>query len=739
MGEIDNPTKTYAIRGIPLPPDVVTKTKTIPYAPGTPSRLDISKFFPPENDFLGRQWTLLVLALERFKAMKVDERLSYFQVAGIHAYPLQSWDGAPPPHPDPTRHVPDGADPYGGYCNHNTVAFPTWHRPYMLLFEQLIWEHMKVIIKEWKLEGTQLADWEKAAEQWRLPYWDWARKQTYSDKYSLPYVLTVDRVAIYPPNGDTLVVDNPFWGFENPQKHDDGKPRKFNDMPKTPVDMTKWNINNTSSNPVSKLLPESRTWGECSGVSRYGIFTDDNGKTYRGLEGVNNFSEANVIFGNFEDHWYNPYSSKKVPDRKERFKFNPPGTLADAVNRLFSPQYSDTWGTFASTKWFAESAQDISTGYMSLEYIHNNVHNLCGGSQANKAGLGHMSDVPVAAFDPVFWLHHCNIDRLLSMWQSLNWNSWWNIPEPPNDNDNVPDVKPDAPLQPFHTSETTTPDQGFYTSNDARDWTKLRYSYDDLVPKPEAVEPNGTLNEARYKTDLAAHIRTLYPSTIEYYQKLYEDRAIENKEFFGPNNTEAMSWNDYIINVIYDRYALNGTSYVIEFWLGGADNDPNSTFSFKENFIGQVYSFGGLVPASEENPSGCANCGSQKAKKVLSRAQVPLTIPIISQALDGKYEHLNTTRGRDVVPYLEKHLHWRFVQTGGEVKPASDFPNTTISVWRGTGKPQEGTSRDGQPLPPVYAQYKPQYSPTEHKEGGLSESDELLGRAHAPEFNFRGF
>ena len=26
-------------------------------------------------------------------------------------------------------------------------------------------------------------------------------------------------------------------------------------------------------------------------------------------------------------------------------------------------------------------------------------------------GLGHMSDVPVAAFDPIFWLHHRLVDQ----------------------------------------------------------------------------------------------------------------------------------------------------------------------------------------------------------------------------------------------------------------------------------------------------------------------------------------
>lgn len=35
----------------------------------------------------------------------------------------------------------------------------------------------------------------------------------------------------------------------------------------------------------------------------------------------------------------------------------------------------------------------------SLEDLHNTYHDICGGS-------GHMGRVPVAAFDPIFWLHH---------------------------------------------------------------------------------------------------------------------------------------------------------------------------------------------------------------------------------------------------------------------------------------------------------------------------------------------
>lgn len=47
---------------------------------------------------------------------------------GIHCYPLVGWDGVKGP--DPVS-----SDPFPGFCAHNRVTFPTWHRPYMLLYE----------------------------------------------------------------------------------------------------------------------------------------------------------------------------------------------------------------------------------------------------------------------------------------------------------------------------------------------------------------------------------------------------------------------------------------------------------------------------------------------------------------------------------------------------------------------------------------------------------------------------
>jgi Common central domain of tyrosinase/Polyphenol oxidase middle domain/Protein of unknown function (DUF_B2219) len=55
----------------------------------------------------------------------------------------------------------------------------------------------------------------------------------------------------------------------------------------------------------------------------------------------------------------------------------------------------------------------FSNGHGALELQpHNGIHGLVGGS-------GWMSDPNMAARDPIFWLHHCNIDRLWESWLKL--------------------------------------------------------------------------------------------------------------------------------------------------------------------------------------------------------------------------------------------------------------------------------------------------------------------------------
>jgi hypothetical protein len=48
--------------------------------------------------------------------------------------------------------------------------------------------------------------------------------------------------------------------------------------------------------------------------------------------------------------------------------------------------------------------------YVALETPHNSIHDVIGGEGGN------MSDISISAFDPIFWLHHCNMDRFFYQW-----------------------------------------------------------------------------------------------------------------------------------------------------------------------------------------------------------------------------------------------------------------------------------------------------------------------------------
>jgi tyrosinase len=74
---------------------------------------------------------------------------------------------------------------------------------------------------------------------------------------------------------------------------------------------------------------------------------------------------------------------------------------------LFEP---DPWGQFSNHSW--NSIPGDQGTLTSLEGIHDMVH-------VDVGGAGHMGNVPVAAFDPIFWLHHCQVDRLFCLWQAV--------------------------------------------------------------------------------------------------------------------------------------------------------------------------------------------------------------------------------------------------------------------------------------------------------------------------------
>ena len=69
-------------------------------------------------------------------ADKQDQLLSHFQIGGIHGLPYVSWDGSG----GNDGSNPDDPNQWRGYCTHGMVTFPTWHRPYVALYEVRVFE-----------------------------------------------------------------------------------------------------------------------------------------------------------------------------------------------------------------------------------------------------------------------------------------------------------------------------------------------------------------------------------------------------------------------------------------------------------------------------------------------------------------------------------------------------------------------------------------------------------------------
>lgn len=79
------------------------------------------------------------------------------------------------------------------------------------------------------------------------------------------------------------------------------------------------------------------------------------------------------------------------------------GSAAELVYRLLTyPMDYAHFATLARDETMASAGTSTSkvTNDINIEFIHNNIHYWVGG------GGGHMSQIPVATFDPTFWLHH---------------------------------------------------------------------------------------------------------------------------------------------------------------------------------------------------------------------------------------------------------------------------------------------------------------------------------------------
>ncbi|KAH7118957.1 hypothetical protein B0J11DRAFT_552225 [Dendryphion nanum] len=493
------------------------------------------------------QWHLFLLGLRKFQDMDQNDKLSYYQIAGIHGRPHLTWDSV--------GRGPGNSG--GGYCSHGINIFPTWHRPYLVLFEEVLYLKARQVVAE--LQDGEVKDrYRKALPSLRLPYWDSAAVPP-SGQGSLPMCLQSPKIDVKLPNG-TNTIDNPLYSYRF-------HPLNQNDLPDYPL--ANWTT--TLRDPSSR---------DSNAASRNDLIAREADQTRPNLQ-------------------------------------------------------SRVYDLLALQKEYMPISNDREAGD-SFESIHNTPHNTIGSG-------GHMSYVGYAAFDPIFWFHHCNLDRMFAIWQALNPNSYVQPKESPYSTYTSPSgvvIDTNSALKPFHRNHDGT----FWTSETVRYPSAFGYTYPELV----GMKNGNTAPLVRKVNELyGPNARAQKRSIIGTYQ------ALGAPTFSGRRQ--------YTTNIKANKFGLGG-SFNCYVFLGDQEITSDATqWTEQDSFVG----FTGIFSQS-----------NQKAD-IEAYGAVPLTAALEDRVRAGK---LASMEEQDVGGYLKSNLKWRIARPTGEQVNVEHTPGFKVSV-----------------------------------------------------------
>jgi len=164
-----------------------------------------------------RMYSLFILAMQAWQAMPQTDKMSFYQLSGIHGLPAVAWDGVTGPAKAASawNASPDRSGYNTGYCTHSMTIFLPWHRPYLALVEQQLNSLAMTIAQKYTGPDKQL--WIVAAKKLRLPYWDWAQARVAGDS-SFPVIMGSSQISVQTPTG-WKSIPNPLFKYT------------FNDVP----------------------------------------------------------------------------------------------------------------------------------------------------------------------------------------------------------------------------------------------------------------------------------------------------------------------------------------------------------------------------------------------------------------------------------------------------------------------------------------------------------------------------
>ncbi|KAF8263973.1 tyrosinase [Lactarius quietus] len=546
-----------------------------------PNRIEINNFVKMPKPF-----SLYIQALNAMFLTQQSDQTSHFGIGGIHGLPYVQWEGS-------GGAKPVNGSQWGGYCTHGSVLFPTWHRPYVALYEQVMQQHALQIANTYQVDKQS---WVTAAQNLRAPYWDWA-----TNSVPPPEVISMATLNIITPNGQTTSVANPLIKYT------------FHPIDRSfPAPYSSWKT--TIRHPDSPNSPNATT-------------------------------DVPALVGDL----------KSIQDDVTSSTYN----LLSRVH---------TWPAFSN-----HTAGDGGSASNSLEAIHDEIHGYIGGQ---------MGDPSVAGFDPIFFLHHANVDRMLSLWSAVNPGVW--VTKGPAEGGTFTisgnaTMDNNTNLTPFWNSQT-----GYWVSSGTTTTKSLQYSYpefNNLPGDPTSIKnaiaayinkqyggssgafsaqstagpsvnflaqppaaggpPVAPAPAAPAATHAASSPAPAAAGTVHPFASRGGGPHTAAKAQYGQGGPQVIQ--DWTVRIHFKKYELR-QSFAVLLFLGDVPADA-SQWRTSPSFVGAHVAF---VNSSAEQ---CSNCREQE--DLVAEGFVHL-----NQALTS-VSGLSSLEPSVVTPYLQAHLHWR--------------------------------------------------------------------------------
>ncbi|RVD89014.1 uncharacterized protein DFL_000038 [Arthrobotrys flagrans] len=328
------------------------------------------------------------------------------------------------------------------------------------------------------------------------------------------------------------------------------------------------------------------------------------------------------------------------------------GDLRNRAYRLISYADFNTVGTRV-----APPGQPVRD---SLEGIHDTIHGTTGSG-------GHMSFVDNAAFDPIFWLHHANMDRLFAIWQAVNPGRYslsgtspgtYAIPRGTQEHMNLQ-------MPPFRSSANT-----FHTPTGVTRPESFGYSYVETLNQNRgnviaAVNrlyatgtPSGNLGPAvraaKHKRSLKKRqdvkpADNLNTSPSSDALTTVQDKVVENEKY-----------QDWESEITVNNAALK-SSFNVHIFLGTVPSD-SKTWASDKNLVG--------------THSIITTVDGGHMESIVSGI-VPLTSCLLNKVVAGEIKDLEK---ETVVPYLKKNLKVRISLPDGESSEIKSVDKLTVRI-----------------------------------------------------------